>query len=99
MNPQVQPRQLPPWHECYRAALLESDRNQLPVRINTAMDTLIQHLRGANDVDQRRERDRILQALRMLDLLQRVSADSPSNAGSSADLHDSHLAQPIPLSS
>lgn len=90
MNPR---RQLPPWHECYRAALLESDRNQVPNRISVAMDTLIQHLKGTNDREERRERDRILQALRMLELLQRVSGDLPSSgAPTAAAFRESHFA-------
>jgi hypothetical protein len=92
MNPRPQSRQLPPWHECYRAALLESDRSQVPGRISVAMNTLIQHLKGTNDGEQRRERDRILQALRMLELLQRVSGDVASPGAAASSFRESHFA-------
>jgi hypothetical protein len=76
MNSQPKAHPLPAWQECYRAALLESDRQRVLARINVAMDSLIQHLRDTNLDARRHERDRILQALRMLELLQSVSGDN-----------------------
>jgi hypothetical protein len=75
MNAQIQARPLPPWHDCYRAAILESDNNQLPGKISVAVDTLMYYLKGAPIDAERRERDRILHALRMLELLRKVSSD------------------------
>ena len=76
MNSQPKSHQSPAWQKRYREALLESDRKQVPGRIHVAMDSLIQHLRETNLGARRHERDRILQALRMLELLQSVSGDN-----------------------
>jgi hypothetical protein len=76
MNSQPKSHQSPAWQKRYREALLESDRKQVPGRIHVAMDSLVRHLRETNPDMRRHERDRILQALRMLELLQSVSGDT-----------------------
>ncbi len=81
----------PAWHESYRAALLELDANKVPGRISIAMDTLMQHLGGANLSDQRLERDRILQAIRMLELLKRVSGQVHSDHAANTSAHGTQL--------
>lgn len=73
---------LPEWNESYREALFETDKDKLPVRIKIARNALIRHLQGIDEKAQRRERDRALQALRMLELLQHVSMDASSDASS-----------------
>lgn len=70
---------LPEWNESYREALFETDKDKLPVRIKIARNALIRHLQGIDEKAQRRERDHVLQALRMLELLQHVSMDASSD--------------------
>lgn len=68
----------PPWHDVYRAAILELDPHKIPVRIECARKNLterLRHLETRNTPDEHWEVDRALNALRMLALLEK-----PSNA-------------------
>ena len=67
--------QLPPWHDVYRAAILEPDHDKIPIRIKSARKNLVERLRELDPQrpEQRWELDRALSALRMLALLAKTS--------------------------
>jgi hypothetical protein len=67
---------LPPWHDIYRAAILELDPNKIPTRIERARRSLAERLRQLDPQhpDERSEMDRALNALRMLALLDQTSS-------------------------
>ncbi len=69
-------RPLPGWHNSYQAALFELDREKVPNRIELARKSLVERLRelDTHSTDQRGEVDRILNALRMLELLNHTLA-------------------------
>jgi len=66
----------PPWHDVYRAAILEPEHRKIPVRIECARKNLTERLRQLetrNTPDEHWEVDRALNALRMLALLEKHS--------------------------
>ena len=74
---------IPAWHECYKAALLELDGSKIPSKIRVARTAVVAHLKTIKDEGKRQERDRAIQALRMLELLQFVSNDGMKMNGTS----------------
>ena len=64
-----------PWHDVYQAAILETDRRKMPMRIECARRTLLERVRRLDPQrpDDRWELDRALHALRMLALLGKTS--------------------------
>ena len=63
------------WHDSYQAAILESDRDKVPGKVECARRKLVERLRqlDAQRPDERWEMDRLLNALRMLALLDKTS--------------------------
>jgi hypothetical protein len=66
---------LPPWHDVYRAALLEPDHDKIPIRSKCARKDLVERLRQLDPQrpEERWELDRALSALKMLALLDKTS--------------------------
>jgi hypothetical protein len=66
----------PVWHDAYKAAILEPDRQKIPSRVESARKNLVERWRELDPKfpDQRWELDRISNALRMLALLDKTSA-------------------------
>lgn len=66
---------LPAWHEVYEAAILESDHELARGKINAAKAVLKDRLSHLNrqQTGSGAEADRLLNAIRMLDLLQRMA--------------------------
>jgi hypothetical protein len=66
----------PVWHDVYKAAILEPDRQKVPDRVQCARKNLADRWRELDPKlpDQRWELDRISNALRMLALLDKTSA-------------------------
>jgi len=64
------------WHDVYQAAILESDRQQVSVRVQSARSDLAERLRHLDPQhpEERCELDRIANALRMLALLDKTTA-------------------------
>ena len=67
-----------PWHHVYQAAILEADRHKVPDRVEKARTRLAERQRQLNPnlAEERWELDRVLNALRMLALLDKVSSDA-----------------------
>lgn len=62
------------WQELYKAALLEFDAAQLPVRIDAARDAMHQRLTNERESLSKREFDDIQYALRILSMLSKQAA-------------------------
>jgi hypothetical protein len=61
------------WKDAYVAAIFESDRRNIPSRIASAQVVLRTRLfELRNSIEQKQERDRVENAMRMLDLLRRT---------------------------
>jgi len=63
-----------PWHGIYQAAILESDRHKVPGRVERARRDLVERVRHLDPQcpNERWELDRVLNALRMLALLDKT---------------------------
>jgi hypothetical protein len=68
----------PPWHDVYRAAILEPDQHKIPIRIECARRNLTERLQQLDPQrpEERCEVDRALNALRMLALLDKTINDA-----------------------
>ena len=68
------PSPRPLWHELYQAAILELDRDKIPLLVERARRNLADRLRELDPQvpDQRSELNRALNALRMLALLDKT---------------------------
>jgi hypothetical protein len=61
------------WKDAYVAAIFESDRRNIPLRIASAQAVLrTRFYQLRNSAEQKQERDRVENAMRMLDLLRRI---------------------------